>query len=121
MSEPMKVSHNWIRQQLSQGFENLLSVIPEGDEPVVVMEGDDGKLYRPDHIDTTLGLLAAFAASVHNNRVQGYAWDTIRRLLRECDIDSIIREGTVVLSATPVWRESKIKRRVFFFFKLFSI
>lgn len=33
-----RVSHNWVRQQLREGFEELMSLLPEGDEEVVASE-----------------------------------------------------------------------------------
>ncbi|OGL83064.1 hypothetical protein A3H10_03115 [Candidatus Uhrbacteria bacterium RIFCSPLOWO2_12_FULL_46_10] len=93
MSQPMRVSYNWIRGQLRQGMDNLLAIIPEGDESVIVAEGEDGKLYWPDDSCISLGLLAAFAELVNDQRWKGEDWRDIAMMLRTHGINDVMRAG----------------------------
>ncbi|OGL75134.1 hypothetical protein A3E96_04320 [Candidatus Uhrbacteria bacterium RIFCSPHIGHO2_12_FULL_46_13] len=74
-------------------MDNLLAIIPEGDESVIVAEGEDGKLYWPDDSCISLGLLAAFAELVNDQRWKGEDWRDIAMMLRTHGINDVMRAG----------------------------
>ncbi|OGZ96879.1 MAG: hypothetical protein A3J10_00135 [Candidatus Sungbacteria bacterium RIFCSPLOWO2_02_FULL_54_10] len=61
----VKVSHDWIRLQLQKGFEELLSMLPKGDEEVLDAEYEfRGKTHSLIEEHSALCMLKDFAKNV---------------------------------------------------------